>query len=681
MTTSPFARVSASTWRGRATSAAAAVAVAAAGLVAGAAPASAAPIALAPTDSFPSTIDSTRTGLTFDGSDYWEVSGGSTSGVRLARLNAAGDAAASYSPGVDFRAISAGPDGTVYSSAFSSAVVSTVDGDGSITPLVTLDGAIEMQSDIIINEAGNRFLTHDSGTVRQWNLDGTLAETIVLQGWTGTPGALSSVHIAQTAGLFLAADPSAEVVRAWDATGTPVADFSLADVSLASTEAQVSLSAFDGTLAVSDGGTWNLFRLTVVTVGSETTVAAGSDLTASATVVDTNTDRTGETVTFSVYAGDTCTGEPVASTTGTVADGEAAAEAIQITAAGQYQWVAAVGDLSSRCGAAPFTVTPAALETLEISPVTAEIAFDASQEYTATGADAFDNPIAEPAGVIYTVDGGTCTDNVCSAQPGTHTVTATSGDVTATATLVVNPEAPAVVTSPADSEVLTGGDASFTVVASGGDAAVQWQSSTDGETWTDIDGATEPTLTIAAVTPQLDGSSYRAVLSNSTGTATSESAALTVPPVGLTLTDASGASVMAGDTLVEGESVTAEVDTLAPDTTVTMTLESEPTVVGTPISGASGVASATFDVPAIGAGAHTFVVTDSSGTVLATLALMVEAAAVPEGPDAPVVTEPAVEGDELSQTGADVWPALAIALATAIAGAMLVLTERRRTHA
>lgn len=63
------------------------------------------------------------------------------------------------------------------------------------------------------------------------------------------------------------------------------------------------------------------------------------------------------------------------------------------------------------------------------------------------------------------------------------------------------------------------------------EATAQWQSSADGgTTWTDVDGATDAELVVEDVRLSMDGSRYRAVFSNSTGSVTSEAATLTVNP-------------------------------------------------------------------------------------------------------------------------------------------------------
>ena len=94
--------------------------------------------------------------------------------------------------------------------------------------------------------------------------------------------------------------------------------------------------------------------------------------------------------------------------------------------------------------------------------------------------------------------------------------------------------APAVTTSPVDVTMTYGdGNAVFTASGSGSPApTVKWQVSTDGGgplgNWADIPGATTTTLTITDPTVAQSGNRYRAVFTNSCGSATSSEALLTV---------------------------------------------------------------------------------------------------------------------------------------------------------
>ena len=101
--------------------------------------------------------------------------------------------------------------------------------------------------------------------------------------------------------------------------------------------------------------------------------------------------------------------------------------------------------------------------------------------------------------------------------------TASSG-----ATLTVD-SAP-VVTSPTNTSVVAGENATFTATASGVPApTVQWQMSTNaGLNWTVISGATSDTLTVSHATLGESGYEYQAIFTNSVAKTTSNAATLTV---------------------------------------------------------------------------------------------------------------------------------------------------------
>ncbi len=105
--------------------------------------------------------------------------------------------------------------------------------------------------------------------------------------------------------------------------------------------------------------------------------------------------------------------------------------------------------------------------------------------------------------------------------------------------------APTVTTQPVSQGGKAGSSVSFTAsaTAAGLDETptVQWQVSTDGgATFADVPGATSSTLDLAGVTAAQNGDQYRAVFTNTIGSATSDAATLTVSNSGYWLAGAAG---------------------------------------------------------------------------------------------------------------------------------------------
>jgi hypothetical protein len=97
--------------------------------------------------------------------------------------------------------------------------------------------------------------------------------------------------------------------------------------------------------------------------------------------------------------------------------------------------------------------------------------------------------------------------------------------------------APTVTTNPSNLSLLVGAAASFSAAASGNPVPdVQWQQSADaGATFTNVPGATATTLAFTATLAQ-NGYQYRAVFTNSAGSATTTAATLTVTSVPVVVT-------------------------------------------------------------------------------------------------------------------------------------------------
>ena len=163
-------------------------------------------------------------------------------------------------------------------------------------------------------------------------------------------------------------------------------------------------------------------------------------------------------------------------------------------------------------------------------------------------------------------DGGTTWSDVPGATSNTYSINDvpladngfefravfTNGTGSATtdpATLTVNPTvAPVITTQPSSQSVPVGTGVTFSAAASGEPPpTVQWQLSPDGgSTWIDISGATSDTESVSDVTASDNGFEFRAVYTNSVGTATTNAATLTVTapaPTTSVLLPSSGATV------------------------------------------------------------------------------------------------------------------------------------------
>lgn len=122
--------------------------------------------------------------------------------------------------------------------------------------------------------------------------------------------------------------------------------------------------------------------------------------------------------------------------------------------------------------------------------------------------------------------------NLAINTPGAYTITASNGTaipVTSGSFNIAAPyTAPTVGTNPLSQTIATGQTVTFSASATGNPApSVQWQVSTNGgSTWTDIPGATSPTLSFVTAAGQ-SGYEYHAVFTNSQGSATSAAATLT----------------------------------------------------------------------------------------------------------------------------------------------------------
>ncbi|MGG7507798.1 beta strand repeat-containing protein [Plantibacter sp. YIM 135249] len=253
------------------------------------------------------------------------------------------------------------------------------------------------------------------------------------------------------------------------------------------------------------------------------------------------------------------------------------------------------------------------------------------------------------------------------------------------ATLTVGEQA-AIAGQPTAVTVASGADATFTVEVSGSPApAVQWQKQALGSTsWTDVQGATGTTLTVASADVR-GGESYRAVVSNPIPTTvggtggssvTSSAAAITLTapasaPKPLTDEQLNAATPNTTVTIdgITGSTVVVNVGAKHAGQFVGATVYSTPQWLGWNLVDASGTVTLTLP-EGLPAGDHRIAIVDASGALIGVATFTVTVTVNPDG----TTTSTA----KLASTGADpVLPILGAALFL-IAGAWLAVSARRR---
>ena len=270
--------------------------------------------------------------------------------------------------------------------------------------------------------------------------------------------------------------------------------------------------------------------------------------------------------------------------------------------------------------------------TLTVDSVTTQ---PASQEIMAGQNVTFTAAGLNPSGTDtvqwdVSTDGGTTFTAIAGAITTTYSFTATSaqngdeyeavftnsaGSFTSNpATLTVD-FAPVVTTNPSSSVLVDlGGNATFTAAASGSPTpTVQWEVSTDGgTTFTDISGATSTTYSFTPTVAD-SGNEYRAVFTNSLGSATTSAATLTVDSV---------TTQPGSETINTGQSASFSAASSNPGDTVQWEVSTDG---GTTFTDISGATSTTYSFTATGAqngDEYRAIFTNSGGTLTSTAATL-----------------------------------------------------------
>ena len=206
--------------------------------------------------------------LAWDGSHYWEVSGGGAGGTREAELTPSGAPVSTFAPGLDFRSIFLA-SGALYARTYASPTIYTQTAPGVFSSSGTLAGTYltsepdGAQVGIVLNGAGTAYVGQDTGTVGIWNLSGAFTGTLTLKGYgtvTGETSYPQDCRIAALGPYYLTY--SNGNLSAWDGSGNRVDQTTLTGAGT-SFDSNFSLSYANGYVWVVDvaGGTWRGYQV------------------------------------------------------------------------------------------------------------------------------------------------------------------------------------------------------------------------------------------------------------------------------------------------------------------------------------------------------------------------------------------------------------------------------------
>src|SRR5882672_9529001 len=257
-------------------------------------------------------------------------------------------------------------------------------------------------------------------------------------------------------------------------------------------------------------------------------------------------------------------------------------------------------------------------------------------------------------GVEVSVDGGATWHPAVGRENWSYVFTAaTSGTLAAQSRAVddsgnLEVAYPTITTQPGNQTVAAGQTATFTVAATGSPTpTVQWQVSADsGVTFSNISAATSTTLSFATAMAQ-NGSQYRAVFTNSAGTATTTAAALTVnsPTLPTITTQPANQAVRAG-----------QAATGSPTPTVQWQVSTDAGGTFSNVSGATSTTLSFATALAQNGNQYRAGFTNSAGTATTTAAtLTVNAAPPPSGTGAASLITPAPGASGVDPFQAFTW--------------------------
>ena len=304
-----------------------------------------------------------------------------------------------------------------------------------------------------------------------------------------------------------------------------------------SATANHTAGAYNVTANASGAATAATFALTNTALASTTSLTSSANpSTLSSSVTFTATVTSGATGTVTFKDGSTVLG--TATINGTTATFSTAG-----LSAGSHSITAVYGGNSTYDGSTSNAITQvvAAAPVVTSNPTGQTVNAGATATFTAAG-------IGNPAPTVQwqvSTNGGSSWANISGATGTSYTTAATTAGndgslyravfinslgsaATSAATLRVN-QAPAITGQPNSVSANSGSTVTFSATATGSPApTVQWQSNNGGG-WTNISGATSTSYSTLA--SGNSGTQFRAVFTNTFGTATSNAATLTIAVV------------------------------------------------------------------------------------------------------------------------------------------------------
>jgi alpha-tubulin suppressor-like RCC1 family protein len=417
-------------------------------------------------------------------------------------------------------------------------------GSGQTTIPAGLSGVVGIGA-----SANASFALKSDGTVVAWGYNGN--------GETNVPAGLNTAVALDAGNFHVLALKSDGTVAGWGFATFATPPAGLTGVTALSAGANHSLALkSDGTVAAwgSTGSgqvtvPQSLASVIAVSAGTSFSLALRTVANASTPVITSHpvsqTISQGGSVTFSV----TATGTPPPTYQwrkgGIAIAGATSATltlaAVPISAAGSYDVVVANAGGSVISNPATLTVTPAVAPAITTQPASQSVQIGQNVTFTvvATGTAPLSYQWFKNSVTIAGANTATLSlANVQTADAGVYSVAVSNAadSLTSSAAILTILPLPTITTQPANASVLSGATATFTVTASGNPTPTfQWQISTNGgASWSNLangsgySGVTTATLSIASVTASLSGNRYRALATNTGGTATSSGAILTV---------------------------------------------------------------------------------------------------------------------------------------------------------